>query len=86
MKGTGKKRLRIAYMKTDGWFDPVPAVQRAVDVAVDALREQGHEVIPFENPIDTEKLLTTYIALMSADGNWYSFLRYYFTLTCVLHI
>ena len=37
-KGTGKKRLRIAYMKTDGWFDPVPAVQRAVDISVEALK------------------------------------------------
>jgi len=67
--------LKIAVMTTDHWFEPVPACKRAVDVAVEALRSMGHTVVSFEPPCDGWKVVSTYIKLMSADGNWYSFIR-----------
>jgi hypothetical protein len=38
--------------------------------AVESLRSQGHEVVPFEIPYSMAQLVETYIALMGADGNW----------------
>lgn len=67
--GVGK-RLKIAYITSDGYFEPVPACKRAVLEAVEVLKSQGHEVVPFEIPYSTAKLVETYIALMGADGNW----------------
>ena len=57
-------------MTSDGYFEPVPACQRAVMEAVESLRSQGHEVVPFEIPYSMAQLVETYIALMGADGNW----------------
>jgi hypothetical protein len=94
-----KRRLRIAVMRSDNYFEPVPACRRAVEEAAQALASrvsgrtpptahrpscilhpfdvdnicspiQGHEVVPFELPVDGSKLVNTYIRLMSADGNW----------------
>lgn len=65
------KKQRVAVMITDGWCDPVPAVKRAVEEAADVLRAQGYEVVPFQNPIDSTRLLQVYLSLMSADGNWH---------------
>jgi Asp-tRNA(Asn)/Glu-tRNA(Gln) amidotransferase A subunit family amidase len=58
-------------MTSDGYFEPVPACQRAVLEAVEALKSQGHEVVPFEVPYSSSKMVETYISLMGADGNWY---------------
>lgn len=65
------KRQRVAVMTTDGWCDPVPAVKRAVQEAADALRNRGYEVVPFQNPICSTRMLQVYLSLMSADGNWH---------------
>jgi Asp-tRNA(Asn)/Glu-tRNA(Gln) amidotransferase A subunit family amidase len=59
-------------MTSDGYFEPVPACQRAVHEAVEVLKSQGHEVVPLEIPYSSAKMVETYISLMGADGNWYS--------------
>lgn len=40
------KKLRIGFMSDDGVCPPSPAIRRALDLSVSALRAQGHDVIP----------------------------------------
>lgn len=70
----GKRKLKIGYYDNDGYFDPAPACRRAVHEAVRALREAGCEVVKFTPP-DTKKMTTTYMSIISADGNMRSFLE-----------
>jgi hypothetical protein len=39
------RKLRIGYFSTEPWFPAVPAVRRAVDVAVNVLKQRGHEMV-----------------------------------------
>ncbi|XP_046552489.1 vitamin D3 hydroxylase-associated protein-like isoform X1 [Haliotis rubra] len=45
-----RKSLRIGYFKSNGFLEPVPAVERGVDMAVVALKKRGHTVVKFEPP------------------------------------
>ena len=40
-----KKKLKIGYYSSDGFFDASHAYIRAVNIAVEKLQELGHEVI-----------------------------------------
>mmetsp|Transcript_1480 Transcript_1480/g.2057 ORF Transcript_1480/g.2057 Transcript_1480/m.2057 type:complete len:571 (+) Transcript_1480:90-1802(+) len=66
------RKLKIAYMESDGFFEPVDACKRAVQISVKALQARGHEVIPFQSPVSGEKVFQTYTALMNADGNFHN--------------
>jgi Asp-tRNA(Asn)/Glu-tRNA(Gln) amidotransferase A subunit family amidase len=46
----GSGRLKIGYYLADGFFPSTPPCERAVVVACDALREAGHELVPFNPP------------------------------------
>ena len=41
---------RIAYMRTDGYFQPCATIMRAIDEAKAALQSKGYELVPFEHP------------------------------------
>ena len=43
-------QLKIGYFLTDGLFEPMPAVKRAVLESVEKLREMGATVVAFEPP------------------------------------
>lgn len=52
-----KEKMRIGYYLDDGYMLPVPACQRAVIIAKEALLRSGHTLVPFsvqniENAID----------------------------------
>ena len=72
---SSKNGMRIAYMKSDGFFQPCLAVQRSIDIAKKALEEKGHELIPFEPPVSAQRAFEVYCGLLAADGNWWSFIR-----------
>lgn len=44
------KRLRIGHFHSDGIFEPMPAVRRAVDESVARLRDAGAETVEFDLP------------------------------------
>uniref|UniRef100_A0A183TEN1 Amidase domain-containing protein n=1 Tax=Schistocephalus solidus TaxID=70667 RepID=A0A183TEN1_SCHSO len=69
-EGTLKKRLRVGYFTAfPGKFvpEPVPAVVRAVDLAVQTLRANGHHVEAFTPP-DPITVLELGFRAMNADG------------------
>ena len=43
---------QVGFFTTDHWFEPCSAVARAVREAVEGLQAAGHEVVPFEPPVD----------------------------------
>lgn len=45
-----KKQLRIGYYTDDGYLPSIPAVQRAMEIAKDALTKKGHTLVPFQPP------------------------------------
>jgi len=45
------KPLRVGYLLDDGWFTPSAACSRAVQETVDALKANGHTVIPFDSSL-----------------------------------
>lgn len=68
--------LRIGYFVSDGFFEPVPAVQRAVRVATAALQRMPgcpYEVMPFHVPWLAEAVYL-YYELILADS-WSSVLH-----------
>jgi Asp-tRNA(Asn)/Glu-tRNA(Gln) amidotransferase A subunit family amidase len=70
-----KTKLKVGYMETDGFFESCESVKRAVREAAQALREAGHEVVPFTMPLPAEEYFITYCALLAADGNWHGFME-----------
>lgn len=44
------KKLKFGYFLTDGFCKASPACERAVLMAVEALRKKGHECVEFEPP------------------------------------
>ena len=62
--------MRIGYLTSEPWFPAVPAMQRGVQIAIDVLRERGHELVPFRPP-PFEKIFPIASSLLTADGNKY---------------
>lgn len=61
------KRLRIGYYRETGVVRTSPALLRALDVTIDALRAQGHEVVAWDPPA-LWRVFEVFAALTSADG------------------
>jgi len=62
-------RLRFGYYLTDGVTHASPAVQRAVQTTVDALRADGHELVLLDaNEIDMIGSMEVFVGLTSCDG------------------
>ena len=59
---------RIAYMRTDGYFQPCATIVRAIDEAKAALESKGYTLVPFEHP----------------DGKIMNLLTLIFSLYCVI--
>lgn len=68
-------KLRIGVMITNDYFEPCLTVKRSVQEAADALRKQGHEVVELEAPTVQKNDFETFCAAMSADGNWFNFMK-----------
>jgi Asp-tRNA(Asn)/Glu-tRNA(Gln) amidotransferase A subunit family amidase len=64
---TAKKVLRVGVLRTDGVVDPSPACARALKMAEDALRADGHEVVDITPPDPYEGLQIASL-LLNADG------------------
>lgn len=64
---TEKKKLRIGVLRTDSVVDPSPACARALDIVVDTLKNDGHEVLDVDPPSPYEALVIGSQAL-NADG------------------
>ena len=62
-----RPKLRFGYYETDGFLDPTPACQRAVRETVKALRQAGHDVVPFKPP-NAFEIVKSFFGLMGADG------------------
>ncbi|KAJ8294955.1 Fatty acid amide hydrolase 1 [Rhodotorula toruloides] len=60
------KKLKFGYFLTDGFCKASPACERAVLMAVEALRKKGHECVEFEPPTPLEAM-EYFTALTSAD-------------------
>lgn len=71
--GGGPRPLRVAYIASDGWFEPSAPCARAVAETVASLTALGHECRPFPLSAYGPAAFLTYIALMGADGNWHNF-------------
>ncbi|KAG8982635.1 hypothetical protein FRB93_007949 [Tulasnella sp. JGI-2019a] len=59
-------KLKFGYYKSDALVRASPAVQRAVQETVDALRRQGHECVEFAVP-DMIEAIRIFLGLISAD-------------------
>ncbi|KAK9324246.1 amidase signature domain-containing protein [Lipomyces orientalis] len=57
------KKLKIGVMYSDGVVDPSPACARALQLTVDALAKQGHEIVTFTppSPVDALRIATQLI-------------------------
>ncbi|RSH87525.1 uncharacterized protein EHS24_000033 [Apiotrichum porosum] len=60
-------KLRIGYWTFDGLVKASPACVRAVEQTVDALRKEGHELVPWSPP-NPDQALKIFVALSSAEG------------------
>jgi len=70
-----KKPYKIAYFKTDGWFEPCVTSLRAVDEAVAGLRKQGHAVEEIAIPLDGWFSYGLLVAINVAEGKFRSFVE-----------
>ena len=63
------KPLRIGYYIDDGYQKPIPAVQRGVIVAKEALEAAGHVLVQFQVPKvpDAMRIVTKGTEVFSAD-------------------
>lgn len=64
---TDKKKLKIGVMRTDQVVDPAPACVRALDMAANALKAQGHEIFDVTPPNPYEAMVIA-SNLLNADG------------------
>ncbi len=62
----GKKSLKIGYFYGDGFYQPHPGCQRAVNEAVDFLRSKGHEVVEFHSPPGNE-IIKLFLGFLFTD-------------------
>lgn len=61
------KKLVFGVLRCDNHVRPTPAVSRAIEKAVEAVKQQGHEVIEWE-PIDHGMMNNFMMAAFTADG------------------
>ncbi|CAM9923414.1 unnamed protein product [Ascophyllum nodosum] len=66
--GTGCP-LKVGFFSTDHWFEPRPTVARAIREATKGLQAAGHEVVPFEPPVDGWEIVRLFFGLIGAEGN-----------------
>ena len=64
------RKLRIAYYEEDGFFPPMPGVERALREVIELLRSEGHEVIPWK-PVDFKKAFFIMSHFMFADKGFF---------------
>jgi Asp-tRNA(Asn)/Glu-tRNA(Gln) amidotransferase A subunit family amidase len=62
------KKLKFGVMYDDGVVTPSPACARALDLTIDALKKQGHEIVTFEPPSPLRALRIASQLLMSDAG------------------
>eukprot|EP01061_Rhynchopus_euleeides_P013925 TRINITY_DN24189_c0_g2_i3.p1 TRINITY_DN24189_c0_g2~~TRINITY_DN24189_c0_g2_i3.p1 ORF type:complete len:366 (+),score=168.49 TRINITY_DN24189_c0_g2_i3:88-1185(+) len=65
-----ERKLRYGVLRYDKFFPTSPAVARAVDIAAEGLRRDGHEVVELD--VDLMWNATTFATLMSAEGDLHS--------------
>uniref|UniRef100_A0A158QQK6 fatty acid amide hydrolase n=1 Tax=Haemonchus placei TaxID=6290 RepID=A0A158QQK6_HAEPC len=63
-------KYRIGYYIDDGWFTPVPAIQRAVLEAKAHLEAAGHTVVPFSPP-KVPQMIRHNVRALCVDGGTY---------------
>ncbi|VDO78515.1 unnamed protein product [Haemonchus placei] len=63
----GGSTYRIGYYVDDGWFTPVPAIQRAVLEAKSHLEAAGHTLVPFHPP-SIPLVMRHFIRAVCVDG------------------
>lgn len=61
------EKLTIAVLRDDGVVHPSPGILRGVDIAVQALKKQGHDIIEWD-PKDHERLDAIITEFFLADG------------------
>lgn len=61
------QKLKVGIMWTDGITDPSPACSRALRLAVDALKADGHKIVDFSAP-NTLEALNVGAQLLCSDG------------------
>ena len=67
------RRLRFGVIRYDGFFPACTAVERAVDIAVEGLQRDGHEVVDFcSDGYNLSWNGETFSKLMQAEGNLHS--------------
>ncbi len=59
--------LRVGYFEDDGVMSPSPAVRRAVQEAVDALRQRGAQVVEWSPP-DAWSMYKNFARMVALDG------------------
>jgi amidase len=63
------KKLKLGYFVNDGIAKASPACQRAVKETVDAMKQEGHEVVEVNvKKLEVLQALELFVALTSADG------------------
>nr|CDJ82040.1 Amidase domain containing protein [Haemonchus contortus] len=60
-------KYRIGYYVDDGWFTPIPAIQRAVLEAKSHLEAAGHTLVPFHPP-SIPLVMRHFIRAVCVDG------------------
>jgi Asp-tRNA(Asn)/Glu-tRNA(Gln) amidotransferase A subunit family amidase len=63
----GKKKLKFGYYFDDGVVIASPPVKRAILKTINALKSQGHQVIPITLP-NTIEAVRIFASLTSAEG------------------
>mmetsp|Transcript_29848 Transcript_29848/g.59358 ORF Transcript_29848/g.59358 Transcript_29848/m.59358 type:complete len:612 (-) Transcript_29848:46-1881(-) len=66
-------KLKLAYFKTDGWFEPCSASARALDETVSALKKAGHTVEEISFPGNGWDTYALYVAVAASEGNMRNF-------------
>ncbi|KHJ90136.1 Amidase [Oesophagostomum dentatum] len=61
------KKYRIGYYIDDGWFTPIPAIQRAVLEAKSHLEAAGHTLVPFSPP-GVPRIMRNFVRAVCVDG------------------
>lgn len=62
------KKCKVGVLYDDGVVTPSPACKRALDLAIDALKAQGHEIVPFAAPSPLDCLRIASQLLVSDAG------------------